>query len=114
MRDRLVELLKVILRDDFYVIVCEDLMGRYGDFDFQEKMGATQIKNDGFNFYDYIWEGHQFGVFGNYTGYDDTDIIITPVGNFCKWEMYCEKVGNVSLNKTESSVDKDGKRITEN
>ncbi len=107
--DKLVELLKVILTDDFYVIVCEDLMGRYGDFDFQIKLQAKKIKDDGCNFYDYTWNGHQFGVFGNYTGYDDTDIIITPVGNFCKWEMYCEKVGNCSLNKTQSSVDKDGK-----
>lgn len=103
--EKLVELLKVILNDGFYVIVCEDLMGRYGDFDFQIKLGATKILDDGCNFYDYVWEGHQFGVFGNYTGYDDTDIIITPIGNFCKWEMYCEQVGNCSLNKNKSSVD---------
>ena len=112
--DNLVELLKLILQDDFYVIVCEDLMGRYGDFDFQEKLGAKLIKNDGHNFYDYSWNNHQFGVFGNYTGYDDTDIIITPVGNFCKWERYCTKVGNCKLNKTESSVDKDGKKNIKN
>lgn len=112
--DKLVELLKVILRDDFYVIVCEDLMGRYGDFDFQEKLKTTKIKDDGCNFYDYVWNGHQFGVFGNYTGYDDTDIIITPVGNFCKWESYCEHVGNYKLNKNKSSVDKDGKKRVKN
>lgn len=105
--DKLVELLKLILTDNFYVIVCEDLMGRYGDFDFQDKLGAVKIKDDGCNFYDYIWEGHQFGVFGNYTGYDDTDIIITPNKTFSIWEMYCESVGNTDLNKTASSVDKD-------
>ncbi len=103
--DALVELLKTILVDDFYVIVCEDLMGRYGDFDFQDKMDVKKIKDDGCNFYDYVWEGHQFGVFGNYTGYDDTDIIISPEGNFCKWEMYCDKVGNKYLNKKKSTVD---------
>ena len=107
--DKLVELLKLILSDNFYLIVCEDLMGRYGDFDFQAKMNTTKIKDDGCNFYDYVWNGHQFGVFGNYTGYDDTDIIISPVGNFCKWEMYCDKVGNCNLNKNKSSVDIDGK-----
>lgn len=107
--DKLVELLKEILTDNFYVIVCEDLLGRYGDFDFQIKLGAYKIKDDGCNFYNYVWQDHQFGVFGNYTGYDDTDIIITPVGNFCKWEKYCEKVGNFSLNRTKSSVDKDKK-----
>ncbi len=112
--DKLVELLKLILTDGFYAIVCEDLMGRYGDFDFQIKLGTLQIQDDGCNFYDYVWEGHQFGVFGNYTGYDDTDIIITPVGNFCKWEMYCNAVGNHSLNKTQSSVDIDAKKYIKN
>lgn len=101
----LVELLKTILTDDFYIIVCEDLMGRYGDFNFQKNLETEKIYDDGCNFYNYIWNGHKFGVFGNYTGYDETDIIITPIGNFCKWETYCEKVGNCELNKTRSSVD---------
>ena len=103
--ERLVELLKTILTDDFYVIVCEDLMGRYGDFDFQSMMEVQKVYDDGCNFYDYIWNQHPFGVFGNYTGYDNTDIIITPIGNFCKWEKYCESVGNCSLSQQESSVD---------
>ena len=93
--DKLVEILRETLTDDFYVIVCEDLMGRYGEF--EEKLPAVKIKDDGHNFFDYVWNGHQFGVFGHYSGYDDTDIIITPVGNFCKWEKYCEKVGNTCL-----------------
>lgn len=100
--DKLVELLRVILTDDFYVIVCEDLNGRYGEFDFEEKLPAVKIKDDGYNFYDYLWNGHQFGVFGNYAGYDETDIIITPVGNFCKWEMYCAKVGNSDLKRIDA------------
>lgn len=103
--DKLVELLKVILTDNFYAVVCEDLMGRYGDFDFQEKLGTTKIKDDNYNFYDYVWNGHQFGVFGNYTGYDKCDIIITPLGNFCCWEDYCKKVKNTALSKKYSSAD---------
>ena len=95
--DKLVDLLKIILPDGFYVVVCEDLMGRYGEFDFKEKLPATKLKDDGHNFVDYIWNGYQFGVFEHYSGYDDTDIIITPVGNFCKWEKYCEKIGNLKL-----------------
>lgn len=106
-KDKLVVLLKRILTDGFYVIVCEDLMGRYGSFDFQEKMNCTKIKDDGHNFYDYEWNNHQFGVFGNYTGYDDTDIIITPVGNFCRWEDYCNEIGNKRLCKKRSTVDND-------
>lgn len=95
--NKLTELLKVILSDGFYVIVCEDLQGRYGKFTFEEDLPAVKIKDDGYNFYDYVWNGHQFGVFGNYVGYNDSDIIITPLGNFCSWEKYCEKIGNTEL-----------------
>lgn len=95
--DALVELLKHILTDGFYAVVCEDLMGRYGEFDFEEKLPANKIKDDGCNFFDYTWNGHQFGVFGNYNGYNATDIIVTPVGTFSRWEDYCKKIGNVEL-----------------
>lgn len=105
--DKLVELLKVALTDGFYCVVCEDLMGRYGDFDFQQKLEAKKIKDDGFGFYDYVWQGHQFGVFGNYSKYNECDIIITPLGNFCKWEKYCKKVENTLLSRRESTCDKD-------
>ena len=95
--DALVEILKHVLTDGFYVVVCEDLMGRYGDFDFEEKLPAKKIKDDGCNFFDYTWNGHQFGVFGNYQGYNATDIIVTPVGTFSRWEDYCKKIGNIDL-----------------
>ena len=99
--DALVEILKHVLTDGFYAVVCEDLMGRYGDFDFEEKLPATKIKDDGCNFFDYIWNGHQFGVFGNYNGYNSTDIIVTPVGTFSRWEDYCKKIGNPNLSCKE-------------
>jgi hypothetical protein len=103
----LVELLKQVLTDGFYCVVCEDLQGRYGDFDFQQKMDTIKIKDDGFGFYDYMWNGHQFGVFGNYSKYNDCDIIITPLGNFCNWEKYCARVENVSLSRRESTCDRE-------
>ncbi|MBR1449172.1 MAG: radical SAM protein [Prevotella sp.] len=105
--DKLVELLREVLTDGFYCVVCEDLQGRYGDFDFQQKMGTIKIKDDGFGFYDYMWQGHQFGVFGNYAKYNDCDIVITPLGNFCSWEKYCAKVENVELNRKESTCDRE-------
>ena len=105
--DKLVELLKAVLTDGFYAVVCEDLMGRYGEFDFQKKMNTVKIKDDGYGFYDYMWEGHQFGVFGNFTRYDNSDIIITPVGNFCNWEKYCRKVENKNLCRNDSTCDKE-------
>jgi hypothetical protein len=105
--DKLVELLEHVLTDGFYCIVCEDLQGRYGDFDFQQKMNTVKIKDDGYGFYDYMWNGHQFGVFGNYSKYNDCDIIITPLGNFCSWEKYCAKVENMNLCRKESTCDRE-------
>jgi len=51
--ENLVQILKQILNDGFYAVVCEDLMGRYGEFDFEERLPATKIKDDGCNFFDY-------------------------------------------------------------
>lgn len=95
--DKLVNMLKVILTDGFYVVVCEDLMGRYGEYTFEEDLPAKKIKDDGHNFFDFTWNGHQFGLFANYDGYDETDVIISPMGNFVKWESYCKKIGNDDL-----------------
>lgn len=90
-------LLKRILTDGFYIVVCEDLMGRYGDYTFQDTLPAKLIGDDGHNFISYEWNGHPFGMFAHYKKYDDTDVIISPYGNFTKWEQYCEKVGNSCL-----------------
>ena len=95
--EKLYALVKQILKDDVGVVVCEDLMGRYGKFEFEEKMGAKLVKDDGHNFLTYEYQGKEFGVFAHYSGYDKTDIIITPIGNFSSWEKYCETVGNTSL-----------------
>jgi hypothetical protein len=70
-------------------------------------MNTVKIKDDGYGFYDYMWNGHQFGVFGNYSKYNDCDIIITPLGNFCSWEKYCAKVENMNLCRKESTCDKE-------
>ena len=96
-------LLEEILKDNFYCIVCEDLQARYGDL--QLPKGSVKIKDDGYGFYDYLWEGHQFGVFGNYGKYNRSDIIITPLGNFCDWEKYCKAVENTKLVRKNSNID---------
>lgn len=108
--DNLIELLEAILCDGFYTVISEDMMGRYNDFEFPKKMGAVKVKDDGKNFFEYEWkdsngEIHHFGLWGNYTGWEDTDIIITPFGNFCRWEDYCKKIGNYSLDKNYGKND---------
>lgn len=97
------DLLKKALTDGFYCIVCEDLQARYGDL--QLPNGSVKIGDDGYGFYDYEWNGHKFGVFGNYGKYNRSDIIITPLGNFCDWEKYCKAVKNTSLVRRDSKID---------
>lgn len=99
------ELLKTALSDGFYCIVCEDLQARYGELQLPD--GSVKIKDDGYGFYDYEWNGHQFGVFGNYGKYNRSDIIITPFGNFCDWEKYCKAVKNEELVRQNSKIDEE-------
>ena len=95
--NKLYRLVDHILGDDIGVVVCEDLMGRYGTFDFEGGMGAKLVRDDGHNFLTYEHNGKEFGLFAHFSGYDKTDIIITPLGNFSVWGDYCKAVGNGDL-----------------
>lgn len=97
------DLLRTALTDGFYCIVCEDLQARYGDLRLPD--GSVKIGDDGYGFYDYEWNSHKFGVFGNYGKYNSSDIIITPLGNFCNWEKYCKAVENSELVRRNSKID---------
>lgn len=105
--EKLHTLIKCILDDDLFLVVCEDLMGRYGDYELESKMGAKLLSND-HNFLMYEYEGKQFGMFAYHgdpnakpqdeeSGYEKTDVIITPLGNFSVWERYCQAVGNKNI-----------------
>ena len=99
------QLLETILSDGFYSIVCEDLQARYGEIRLPD--GSVKVGDDGYGFYDYKWNGHTFGVFGNYGKYNRSDIIITPLGNFCDWEKYCKAVKNNELVRRNNHIDDD-------
>lgn len=99
------QLLETILEDGFYSIVCEDLQARYGEIRLPE--GSVKVGDDGYGFYDYKWNGHAFGVFGNYGKYNKSDIIVTPLGNFCDWEKYCKAVKNNELVRRNNHIDDD-------
>ena len=86
-------------------IVCEDLQARYGEIRLPE--GSVKVGDDGYGFYDYKWNGHTFGVFGNYGKYNRSDIIVTPLGNFCDWEKYCKAVKNNELVRRNNHIDDD-------
>jgi len=100
--EKLMEIIDICFEDNVGVVVCEDLMGRYGNpynKEYFEALGATYKGNDGYNFETYIYKNKEFGLFANYVGYDKSDVIITPIGNFSCWETYCNKIGNYELCK---------------
>jgi hypothetical protein len=99
--DKLYYLVDKVLSDGVGVVVCEDLMGRYGTYDFEGAMGAKVVRTDGHNFLTYEYKGMEFGLFAYYKGYDKTDLIITPIGNFASWEKYCQAIGNHSLSEVK-------------
>jgi MoaA/NifB/PqqE/SkfB family radical SAM enzyme len=92
--EKLRKIIDVAFDDGVGVVVCEDLMGRYGTYDFYY---ADLARTDGHNFLTYSYRGREFGLFAHYEGYDKTDIIITPIGNFASWEKYCLAIGNGDL-----------------
>lgn len=98
--DRLRELIYMILNDDIGCVVCEDLMGRYGephDKVIESWKGVTRVRDDNHNFVTYSLNGKEFGLFAHYSGYDKTDMIISPRGNFASWEAYCNSINNFDL-----------------
>ena len=74
-----------------FVVVCEDIARNFV-MDFEGRLGAELVgKSHGFLTY-----RHRYGTFGyfhDYENYDDTDLIVTPVGTFEKWSEYCSAVG---------------------
>ena len=99
--DKLKLIVEMCLDNDFGCVVCEDLMGRYGephDLVISKWENIFEIKNE-HNFITYLDTKRQknFGLFAHYSGYNNTDIIITPLGNFSSWEKYCNKIDNYDL-----------------
>jgi len=99
--DALKYLVEKSLDSNFGCVVCEDLMGRYGephDIVIPKWEGVCEVRNE-HNFITYkdLKRNKEFGLFAHYSGYDETDFIITPVGNFTKWEKYCNKIENYDL-----------------
>jgi len=97
----------ILIKDNIGVVVCEDLLGRYVKYDFDTNKDCTLIHTDGCNFLTYQYKedtqfgiykySRRFGLFAHYSGYDKTDIIITPIGNFASWKKYCKAIGQYDL-----------------
>ena len=99
--DKLKVIVDACLDNRLGCVVCEDLMGRYGE-PHDVVMGrweGYELLSNNHNFLTYMdtTRGKKVGLFAHYSGYNKTDVIITPVGNFSSWDKYCEKIGNHAL-----------------
>lgn len=89
--DEIYEMIEFFNKRGLFVVICEDICRNF-KMKFEEKLGARLASEEfGFRLYEYC--GGRFGFFKDYTRYDDTDIIISPVGTFTKWREYCRAVG---------------------
>jgi len=88
------EMILLFNMKDLFVVICEDIAGNWV-MDFEKEMNAELIsEKHGYMMYEYLTFFHgAFGFFHDYLKYDDTDIIMTPVGTFMKWSEYCSAVG---------------------
>lgn len=76
------------------VTMCEDIKGTYSAYDKFEKIGCTvkEVTDYGLILLDY--HGKQIGYYTHRNNsYNDTDLVITPLGTFINWDGYCEAVG---------------------
>jgi hypothetical protein len=88
-------MLKLFVEDyNFNVTICEDIKGTYSLIDAFDKIGA-RIKEEpdyGLIFLDY--NGKQIGYYTHRnSSYNETDLVVTPLGTFINWDEYCEAVG---------------------
>lgn len=76
------------------VTMCEDIKGTYSAYDQFEKIGCTvkEVTDYGLILLDY--KGKQIGYYTHRNNnYNETDLVITPLGTFINWDGYCEAVG---------------------
>lgn len=79
---------------DFNVTMCEDIKGTYSLYNQFENIGCTvkEVTDYGLILLDY--HGKQIGYYTHRNNnYNETDLVITPLGTFINWDGYCEAVG---------------------
>jgi hypothetical protein len=93
-RMELVDMLDNFTGKGFNITMCEDILGSFSLFDNFDKIGATvkDVTDYGLVLLDY--KGHQIGYYTHKnSAYNDTDLVVTPLGTWINWDGYCEAVG---------------------
>jgi sulfatase maturation enzyme AslB (radical SAM superfamily) len=86
-------MIRETLRTGVGVVICEDITAEF-KMDFKKYLGdEVTMKSCEYGFETWELNGIPFGFFHGATNYDDTDLIVTPVGNFNNWKDYCDEVG---------------------
>jgi pyruvate formate-lyase activating enzyme-like uncharacterized protein len=88
-------LVKDILYNDIYCLICEDINDGYSnniDNIIINKWQECYKIESSDNYFKYVFNNKEFGLANHHENYDDEDLIISPLGEFSKWSEYFKLV----------------------
>lgn len=87
-------LLKFFTDYNFNITMCEDIKGTYSIYEAFHKIGATEMSRTNYGLIFLNFNGSRIGYYTHRNNnYNDTDLVVTPLGTFVNWTPYCEAVG---------------------
>lgn len=76
------------------VTMCEDIKGTYSLYNRFNEIGCEVIEETDYGLIFLNYKGNRIGYYTHRnSSYNDTDLVITPLGTFINWDGYCEAVG---------------------
>lgn len=76
------------------VTMCEDIKGTFSLFDNFDKIGAKVVEETNYGLIFLELYGKRIGYYTHRnSSYNDTDLVVTPLGTFINWDDYCKEVG---------------------
>lgn len=76
------------------VTMCEDIKGSYSLYEQFDKIGATEVLRTDYGLILLDYKGIQIGYYTHRNNnYNETDLVVTPLGTFTGWDGYCKAVG---------------------
>jgi molybdenum cofactor biosynthesis enzyme MoaA len=90
----LVRMLDYYARNRINVTMCEDIKGTYSLYEQFEKIEATEVSRTDYGLILINHKGMQMGYYTHRNNdYNETDLVVTPLGTFTGWDGYCKAVG---------------------
>lgn len=93
--EELKHMLNLIVKEGHHnVTMCEDIKGTYSLYENFEKIGCKEVGRTDYGLIFLEYAGEKIGYYTHRNNnYNDTDLVVTPVGNFINWDGYCKEVG---------------------